>query len=106
MNKVAEKMRSLGVADAADEIERLERLNVRRVRATVRLTAENASLREWVLELQPNTLERDALWFALRRLWDTANGNDECNKVDAIASFLARHSSLRDVQHKTGEPAA
>ena len=61
MNKVAEKMRSLGVADAADEIERLERSSQRRRRAAAKLTAENNSLRAWVLELQMDAAEKSAI---------------------------------------------
>jgi len=98
VNKVAEKMRSLGVADAADEIERLERLNSRRNRAVVKLTAENLSLRAWVLELQFNTKERQAIAFALRRLHGTLRGNDECDHWDALAGLLFK-------THNSAEPA-
>ena len=90
MNKVAEKMRSLGVADAADEIERLERSNQRRRRAVAKLTAENTSLRAWVLELQMDTRERQAVEFAVRRLHGTLRGNEECDHVDALQRMLGR----------------
>lgn len=98
MNKVAEKMRLLGVADAADEIERLERLNKRRNRAVVKLTQENMSLRAWVLELQFNTKERQAIEFALRRLYGTLRGNDECDYWDALSGLLSK-------THNSAEPA-
>ena len=90
MNNVARKMRSLGVADAADEIERLERSNQRRRRAVAKLTAENTSLRAWVLELQMDTRERHAIEFAVRRLYGTLHGNDECDHVDALQGLLVR----------------
>lgn len=45
MNKVAEKMRSLGVADAADEIERLLRLISRAASDLSKLQSENIRLR-------------------------------------------------------------
>lgn len=83
-------MRSLGVADAADEVERLERLNKRRQRAIAKLTAENTSLRAWVLELQPNTREREAIRFALGRLYGTLRGNEECDHADALQGLLDR----------------
>lgn len=90
MNKVAEKMRSLGVADAADEIERLERSNKRRRRAAAKLTAENNSLRAWVLELQMDTRQREAVEFAIQRLYGTLKGNKECDHVDALQEMLNR----------------
>jgi len=91
MNKVAEKMRSLGVVDAADEIERLDRSNQRRRRAAAKLTAENTSLRAWVLELQMDTKEREAVEFAIRRLRGTLRGNEECDHVDALQAMLNRN---------------
>ena len=90
MNKVAKKMRSIGVADAANEIERLERSNQRRRRAAAKLTAENNSLRAWVLELQMDTRQREAVEFAIRRLYGTLNGNGECDHVDALQEMLNR----------------
>ena len=90
MNKVAEKMRSLGVADAADEIERLERINKRRNRAVIKLTEEIMGLRAWVLELQFDTKERRAIAFALDRLRGTLRGNDECDHADALAGLMLR----------------
>jgi hypothetical protein len=90
MNKVAEKMRSLGVADAADEIERLERINKRRNRAVIKLTEEIMGLRAWVLELQFDTKERRAIAFALDRLRGTLSGNDECDHADALAGLMLR----------------
>lgn len=98
VNKVAEKMRSLGVADAADEIDRLERSNQRRRRAVAKLTAENTSLRAWVLELQFNTKERKAIEFALRRLHGTLRGNDECDHWGALSGLLSK-------AHNPAEPA-
>lgn len=49
-----------------------------------------ASLRAWVLELQPNTREREAIRFAMSRLYGTLRGNEECDHADALQGLLDR----------------